>query len=471
MSKRAQASYPHVAARVFDTPLLIEHSKLVTILEALGPRLGFQVSDQEDSSGARVEYQPPENHLQGMIQTSTDFEPKREGHYVGNGVAVIPVIGTLVQRSDWMTAMSGMLSYGQIERMVAAAFDDPAVGEIVLEFDSPGGEVAGAFDLADRLTALRGQGKKITAVASEFAASAAYLLASTADEIVLPRTGMVGSIGVVAAHYDYSKALEKRGVAVTLVYAGERKVEGNPYQPLSEAAKKDWQDEVDGIYQMFVETVAKNRGLTAEQVRGTKAGMFSGAKAVEIGLANRVNTFSNELSNAILRARNPGYSGQFFGHSPEKEQTTMSTVADMEAKAKAEAEAKAKAELEAKQKAEAEARAKAEAEAKAKTDAEAKAKADAATDRGRIKSILTCDEAKGRAKLANSIALDTDLSVEQAKAMLSASAKEGGLNDLMTGRSPGIGSDDAPETKPVATSSAQEIYARRQAIFTGKKAA
>ena len=457
----SEARYPHVAARVFDTPLLIENSKLVTILEALGPRLGFEVAPQTrkamDDDG-RVEYQPPENHLQGMIQTSTEFEPKREGHYVGNGVAVIPVIGTLVQRSDWMTSMSGMLSYGQIERMVAAAVDDPAVREIVLEMDSPGGEVAGAFDLADRLTALRGQGKRITAVASEFAASAAYLLASTADDIVLPRTGMVGSIGVVAAHFDYSKAMEKRGVAVTFVYAGDKKVEGNPYQPLSDAAKKDWQDEIDGIYQMFVATVAKNRGITAEQVRGTKAAMFSGAKAVDAGLANRVNTFSNELSNAILRARNPGYSGQFFGHQPEKEQN-MSTVAEMEAKAKAEADAKAKVELEAKQRADAEAKAKADAEAKAK--AEAAAGDPVKADRERIKAILALDEAKGREKLAQHLAYE-GMSVEAAKAALAASPKASKLDGAMAGFSPNVNGEEPPDPAPAVTINHAQIYARRK---------
>jgi len=455
-------AYPHVAARIFDVPLLVENSKLVTILEALGPRLGFEVSDQEDSSGARVDYQPPECHLQGMIQTSTEFEPKREGHYVGNGIAVIPVIGTLVQRSDWMTSMSGMLSYGQIERMVAAAIDDPYVHELVMEYDTPGGEVAGAFDLADRLTALRGKGKKITAVASEFAASAGYLLASTADEIVLPRTGMVGSIGVVAAHYDYSRAIEKRGIAVTFVYAGEKKVEGNPYQPLSEAAKKDWQDEIDGIYQMFVESVARNRGLTAEQVRGTQAGMFSGAKAVEAGLANRVNTFSNELSNAILRARNPGYSGQFFAQSTEKEQPTMSNVADMEAKAKAEAEAKVKAEADARAKAEAEAKEKAEAEAKAKATESDKVAAAVKAERERGTAIRALPEAKGREQLAGTL-VDQGLSVEAAKAILAAAPKSSRLDSAMAGYSPNVSGEAAPEAEPVAAINSAGIYAARRA--------
>lgn len=446
-------SYPHIAARVFDQPLLIEHSKLVKILEVLGPRLGFEapVRAMDDEP---VAYQDPVSHLDGMLQTSTQFEARDEGHYVGNGVAVIPIIGALVQRSDWMTNMSGMMSYGSIERMVNAAMDDPMVSEIMLEFDSPGGEVAGAFDLADRMVALRGHGKTITAIAHEFAASAAYLIASTADEIVLPRTGAVGSIGVVAAHFDYSKAMEKRGVAVTYVYAGDKKVEGNPYQPLSESAKQDWQDEVDGIYRMFVETVAKNRGMTAESVIGTKAGMFTGAKAVERGLANRVNTFSNELSNSILRARNPSYQGPLFGTTTLKE-TEMSNVAEMEAKAKAEAEAKAKAEQEAKQRA--------EAEVKAKADATADQVATAVkADRERSASILALDEAKGREALAQHLAKE-GMSVDGAKAILAVSPKASGLAAAMAaGISPGIRGDEAPEPQTPVVISATAIYAARR---------
>lgn len=467
MKEDRKLAYPHIAARVFDVPLLVEQTKLVTILEALGPRLGFDVRPYAGEDD-RPNYQPPESHLNGMLQTSTQFKQRDQGHYVGNGVAVIPIIGSLVQRSDWMSSMSGMMSYDSIERMFGAAMDDPEVREIVMEIDSPGGEVAGAFDLADRMAEYRGK-KKMTAVASEFAASAAYLLASAADEIVVPRTGMVGSIGVVAAHMDYSKAMEKRGVAVTFVYAGEKKVEGNPYQPLSAEAKADWQEEIDGLYQMFVQTVARNRAITAEQVIATKAAMFSRDKAVAAGLATRVNTFSNELSNAVLRARNPGYSGGFY--STKQKETAMQNVAEKEAAARAEAEAKAKAESEAKVKAEAEAKAKAEADVKAKADAEAKAREQAKLDeqsgRGRIKAILECDEAKGREALAKHLALETDTAVDAAKGILAKSPKTGVLDKAMEKFSPGVTSQEAPADLPAVNLDPAAIYARRAETYRG----
>lgn len=458
------ASYPHIAARVFDVPLLIEQSKLVTILEFLGPRLGFDVRPKAMEDEEAPNYQPPESHLNGLLQTSTTFEIRSAGHYVGNGVAVLPIIGTLVQRSDWMSDMSGMLSYDRVERMFASAMDDSEVKELVMEIDSPGGEVAGAFDLADRMTDYRGR-KKVTAVASEFAASAAYLIASTADEVVVPRTGMVGSIGVVAAHLDYSKAMEKRGVAVTFVYAGDKKVEGNPYEPLSPAAKADWQEEIDGIYQMFVQAVARNRGITAEQVISTQAALLSREKATTAGLATRVNTFSNELSNAVLRSRNPGYSGVFFGSTTRKEQDMGNTVAEKEAAARAEAEAKAKAEADAKVKKDAEekaaADAKVQAEAQAKKDAEVKAKAEEQTAKGRIKAILESDEAKGREALASHLALETETSVAEAKAILSKTPKGNRLDNAMGRESPGVSSQETSPAAPAVNLDPSAIYARR----------
>jgi ClpP class serine protease len=460
---------PHVAARIFDTPLLIEHSKLVAILHVLGPRLGF---DAPTLNAAAVGYADPERHME-MLSKVTRAEKRDEGYLVADGVAIIPVIGTLVQRSDWMSAISGMVSYNQIERMFFAAQDDHAVREIIMEYDTPGGEVAGAFDTADRLFDARKQGgKPVIAVATEFAASAGYLLASTADEIVVPRTGAVGSVGVVAAHYDYSGAIEKRGIAVTFIYAGDHKVDGNPYEPLPDSVKAEWQAEIDHVYSLFVETVARNLDIGADRVRGTQAAMFMGFKAVDAGLATRVNSISNELSLSIERAKNPQYARPFLNQSSTKE---INMDAAQEAKIKAEAEAKVKAEHEAKAKAEAEAKAKAEADAKAKADAEAKAKSDAAANstdqRARIKSITTCDEAKGREKLAQHFAFDTDLSVDAAKAALAASPKASKLDEAMNGFTPNIQGQEVTEGTPRKLSSVAEIYAHHEAIYSGKRAA
>ena len=145
-----------------------------------------------------------------------------------DGITVIEIAGTLVHRGAWIGQSSGLTSYEGIAAQLQAAIADPAIRGIALDIDSFGGEVAGAFDLADRIRAARAQ-KPVQAFVADHALSAAYVLASQADRITLPRTGAVGSIGVVAMHSDMSGALDQKGIAVTLIHAGARKVDANPY--------------------------------------------------------------------------------------------------------------------------------------------------------------------------------------------------------------------------------------------------
>jgi ClpP class serine protease len=160
---------------------------------------------------------------------------------------------------------------------------------IALDIDSFGGEVAGAFDLADRIRAARAQ-KPVHAFVAEHALSAGYVLASQADRIILPRTGAVGSIGVVALHTDMSGALDQKGIAVTLIHAGSHKIDANPYQPLPEAIHDQMQRELEVVRFLFAETVAAGRGdrLSAAAALATEAAVFRGADAIAAGLADEI---------------------------------------------------------------------------------------------------------------------------------------------------------------------------------------
>jgi ClpP class serine protease len=182
-----------------------------------------------------------------------------------------------------------LTSYEGIAAQLQAALADPAIRGIALDIDSFGGEVAGAFDLADRIRAVR-QVKPIHAFVADHALSAAYALASQADRIILPRTGAVGSIGVVAMHSDMSGALDQKGIAVTLIHAGARKVDANPYQPLPEAVRDRIAGELEDLRQLFAETVAEGRGRRLDTLRalGTEAAVFRGEAAVFAGLADEV---------------------------------------------------------------------------------------------------------------------------------------------------------------------------------------
>jgi len=200
---------PHVAGRLFNTPLLIHPGKLDAIIAGLAPRLGL---------GA-VPVDP-------QAYTTVSGEKRAARYRVVDGVGVIDVFGVLVHRSRMEADSTFLLGYQEIARRIDAALADPAVHTLVLNLDSPGGEVAGAFDLAEQIRAARGI-KPVHAVAGDLAASAAYALASAADSLSLTRTAAVGSIGVVMRHVDMSRFLDKEGVTVTHIFAGAHKVDGN----------------------------------------------------------------------------------------------------------------------------------------------------------------------------------------------------------------------------------------------------
>jgi len=150
---------------------------------------------------------------------------------VDGKVAVIPVYGVLAQKMDFMSAMSGGTSYAGIKKALHSALANEDVKAVVLDIDSPGGTVPGTDELASEIRAIRGGEKPIIAQVNSLAASAAYWIASAADEIVVTPSGRAGSIGVYTAHDDLSAALEKRGIKRTYISAGKHKVDGNETEP------------------------------------------------------------------------------------------------------------------------------------------------------------------------------------------------------------------------------------------------
>lgn len=266
--------YPHLASRVFNTPLLIARAKLETILAVLTPKF----------SGMAVK------------PASAAAPPKTRTELSAKGVAVIPVMGTLVRRTAFMGAESGLTSYAQIEMALDDALADPKIGSIVLDIDSPGGEAGGVFDLADKIFAARSK-KRIWAVANEEAFSAAYAIAAAAEKIYIPRTGGVGSIGVIAMHLDQSALDAEMGLKYTPIFAGARKNDLSPHEPITDPARAVVQTEVDRLYGMFVDGVARGRGMSAESIRATEAGVFFGQAAIAAGLADQLGNLNDALSD------------------------------------------------------------------------------------------------------------------------------------------------------------------------------
>jgi signal peptide peptidase SppA len=286
---------------------------------------------------------------------------------VQNGVAIIPVRGTLLNRFNY--SYSGATGYQLITALGAAAAADPQVKAGVLDVESFGGEAAGCFECAAELrAAFRAAGKPLLAVVNSNAYSAGYALASAADTISVIPSGGIGSVGVVTMHVDYSKSLAENGVKVTFVFAGKHKVDGNPYEALPDATRSDMQARIDQRYEAFVAHVAEMRGLDPQVIRDTEARTYSAPDALALGLIDQISPAQGAYTAfcASLLAR------------PSTTQLEATTVPDLDQAAIASAE------------------------------------------RARMKAIITAPEAAGRTALANKLAFDTDMSAEMAVGLLGA---------------------------------------------------
>lgn len=309
---------------------------------------------------------------------SSDWRSAYRPYVVRDGVLQIPVKGVLL--NDFPYALgSWATGYDYIWRAFQRGLGDENVKGIALVIDSPGGMVAGNFDLVDRMFERRGE-KPVRAYASESAYSAAYSIASVADSITVSRTGGVGSIGVVTSHLDVSGAMEAGGYRITFIHAGKHKVDGNAYEPLPDDVKARIQSRIDDIYSIFVSTVARNRGLDEQAVRDTEALTFSAPEALSNGLADQIGALDDALAD---------FSASL---NPTEGDETMAdiTQADID-----------------------------NARASGVTEGTVAGQREGAVaERTRITTILDSEVALARPIAARSVALETDMSADQAATFL-----------------------------------------------------
>jgi len=294
----------HIADRVLNRPLLVTPDKAQVVLQVLAGRIGVNA--------------PGANRFEGSDFVEEEPGKFRERPYrVAGGVGIITITGSLVNRGAWVGVNSGKTSYEGIQHQVKTAMADAAVRSVILDLHSPGGEAVGAFETG-AMVRLLAASKRTVAVVNGMAASAAYAIASGATEIVTTETGVAGSIGVVLLHADFSRNLANEGITPTLIFAGAHKVDGNPFEPLSDAVREDLQAEVNAFYDQFLKTVALGRGarLTADMARATEARTLIGEAALAAGLADRIGTFESvlaELQGSSSRAPAPGRSTSMKG--------------------------------------------------------------------------------------------------------------------------------------------------------------
>lgn len=287
MKRRAEPTRElhHLAQRVFNTPLMIQEHKAEVIMAALGERIG--VTSIKGLNSVSLE-------AREMVALAGDARRDYENwkpFHQDDDIAVIPVVGTLVHKFGWLDPVSGMTGYDGIAKKLRAALADPEVRAIWLDIDSPGGEVAGCFALAEeiaRATQSEGGDKPIWAYVNEQACSAAYALASVCDRIYGPRTMIAGSIGAYILFVDFSKALDKNGFKPEVIRAGERKGRMTGTEPLDDPARETLQKMVDETRGIFCELVAMGRNMSVADVMATEAEIYSGSDALSMGLVDGV---------------------------------------------------------------------------------------------------------------------------------------------------------------------------------------
>ena len=352
----------HIIAAAFNEPLLLEPAYARVFFCALGREIG--------AASLSVPQQQVQLDAPGMLAETDEYmaggkRPARV-YRVVNGIAVLPVTGTLVHRLGGMRPFSGMTGYDGIVACLQQAMADSQVRGVLLDIDSPGGQAAGAFDCADMIYRLRQQ-KPVWALCNDTACSAAMLLASACSRRLVTQTSRIGSIGVMMSHVSYAGHLAQAGVDITLIYSGAHKVDGNQFEALPAEVRQDMQQRIDAARRMFAEKVAMFTGLSVDAVTGTEAAVFEGQSGIEAGLADELINASDAIS-VMATALNSNVRGG-----------TMPQLTATEA---------------------------------------------AVQENQRVMGILTCQEAKGREQLATMLAGQQGMSVEQARAILAAAAPQ-----------------------------------------------
>lgn len=231
------------------------------------------------------------------VQARITKQAERDVARRDGSVAVLPLRGVIANRMNMMSDISGGTSSEGFGKMFDAAVADDGVKAIVIDVDSPGGLVSGTDELSSKIFAARGS-KPVIAHVNATAASAAYWIATAADEMVLSPSAEVGSIGVISVHDDVSAALEKAGVKKTVISAGKFKGEGAPFMPLGDEARAHRQEKADFYHDRFIRRVAENRNVPISAVReGFGQGrMVTAEAAISQGMADKIATLDDTVA-------------------------------------------------------------------------------------------------------------------------------------------------------------------------------
>lgn len=279
-------AYEHVLNFLTDTawamtPQMVE--KLYGIVENRASGIEIDIAKIEASMGRKLE-----NSREITIKNKT---------------AVIPIMGIISKRMGMFTQISGGTSTEAIQDDIQSALENKTIESIILKIDSPGGSVPGQFELSDFIFNARGK-KPIISYADGMMCSAAYLIGSAADEIIVYDTSEVGSIGVVSIHTDISEADKQMGIKRTVLTSGKYKALGNPYEPLNKPAQDYKQEGLDYTYSLFINAIMRNREITEKKALVMAGGkVFMGQQALDVGLVDKMGNFNFALGRAQKRRK------------------------------------------------------------------------------------------------------------------------------------------------------------------------
>lgn len=398
---------PHIASMAFNEPLLLEPAYARVFFCALAGQMGItRLTDAV--SGVSLDAGQMAEPL-ALFGDDDDDEPRPVRSYlVTNGIAVLPVSGTLVSKTRSLQPYSGMTGYNGIVARLQQAMSDPAVDGILLDLDTPGGTVAGAFDCADIIARVRDI-KPVWALANDMNCSAGQLIASAASRRLVTQTARTGSIGVMMAHSNYGEALKTNGVEVTLIYSGTHKVDGNPYGKIPKAVRDDFQSKIDATRQMFAEKVAGYMGMPVQAILDTEAAVFTGQESVDQGLADELvnNIDALGVMREALDKRKTTFTGVNMPSTTASAATSPAQVAVSADTTTASGVSTVT-----------DPGVNPGTTTAASVDIGAEIAAAVTSENARIMGILNCEEAKGRDSTARALAETPGMTVETAQRIL-----------------------------------------------------
>jgi len=315
---------------------------------------------------------------------------------IRGNVAILAVEGPLFRYANLFTAISGASSVEVLARDFQAALDNPQVKSILLNVNSPGGEVDGIQELADQIRA-GSEMKPVTAYVDGLAASGGYWLAAAAPKVVAGESALVGSIGVVASLTDSRGAQERVGVKRYEIVSSK-----SPYKrpdPATDEGRAQILEMVDSLAEIFIGRVAQFRGVSTDSVEQNfgQGKVMIASKAMAAGMVDEIGSYE-PLVSRLAEESQPRAIALAVKETPMAETPTPpAPVATPEPTGTLVVK-----------------------DYKEGTVIDNPSLNKRGLERARIAGILNAPEAAGREQLARTLALDTDLDAEAARKILAA---------------------------------------------------